>query len=111
MTPRYLPKIESILRDPSTAPGAELTLNGLLHWVEPSDYREFVLSIEAAVREGLMERRVKVASPGTGRAVAYFSSILDVPPVVEDPWTDLDLQVTLDDVSTVFLVRKDRDAR
>lgn len=85
----------------STGKRKELSLTRIFDEVEPSSISELARILSILVEGGVLEKVIRVESPALG-GIDDFQSLSDIPPVIFDPFTGSDLQITPSNLKTIF---------
>ena len=84
-------------------PGKEYSFNFLVHRLPDVPPAQLSLVLSELDDVGVLQRIVRVESPETGGGIGDFRSLLDVPETIVDYRTGKTLEVTPDNIRTIFV--------
>jgi hypothetical protein len=91
--------------DDTAAQTREFTPARMYHLIQPSNYRVLVQILTSAAEIGLLKKVVRVMSPSSKRAgIAEFDSVIDIPPVLPDVRTGMDVEVIPDLIQLIYQI-------
>lgn len=88
--------------------GEVYTFDHLYHEILPSSSTNLALILAELVRQGFLEKLVRVESPYTGGGIKDFPSVEDVPERIYDSHADQEIDVQPDNLRVLFKVRHGR---
>lgn len=104
-------RLEHLVEDDRAAQTREFTPARMYHLIQPSNYRVLVQILTSAAEIGLLKKVVRVMSPSVKRAgIADFDSILDIPPVLPDVRTGMDIEVMPDLIQLIYQIPANQQA-
>jgi hypothetical protein len=82
--------------------GDEFTLNRLCDLATPNSREEFAIILGELARGGLIRLIVRVISPSTQGGIKDFSTLDEVPEVIHDWRTDLEVHVSPENLCVIY---------
>lgn len=80
----------------------EFTFAHLLHELEPISGATLALMLGALVQEGAVRQLVRLQSRLGSAGIKDYSSVLDVPGEIDDPFSGTTFEVSPDDLQVIY---------
>lgn len=82
------------------------TINRILEKTKPTSTLQFAEILAFLEQEGILQKIFRVESPTTKVGIKDFSTYLDIPHVIHDPYSDTDISIESDNVVLLYSVIK-----
>lgn len=102
-------RLENLINEAEKRPASKLpeeyTFDHLLHKTDVSSAETLSLILSELVKQGILQKIVRVESPGTKGGIGDYTSLTEVPTEVFDSRTDRTIRVTPGDLRVIFRIK------
>jgi hypothetical protein len=82
------------------------TINRIFEKTRPTSTLQFAEILSFLEQQGILQKILRVESPTTKAGIKDFSTYLDIPHVIHDPYSDTDINIKSDNVVLLYSVVK-----
>ncbi|MCG8036148.1 MAG: hypothetical protein JAZ19_03850 [Candidatus Thiodiazotropha taylori] len=81
------------------------TINRLIDKIMPRSILALSEILSVLEQQGILKKILRVESPTTKAGIKDFSSYMDIPNIIHDPYSDTELNIKSDDVKLLYSVK------